>query len=71
MAFAQALVVVYPQRSRALIWARWARRMQCPVWVVQGDARRWSCRGSNALLWDGATALFTPRSCLLLLVIAL
>lgn len=31
--------------------------MQCPVWVVPGDARRWSCRGSNALLRDGATAL--------------
>ena len=58
MAFAQALVVVEcPQRSGALISARWASRMQCPVWVVPGDARRWSCRGSNALLRDGATAL--------------
>ena len=58
VAFAQALVVVEcPQRSGALISARWASRMQCPVWVVPGDARRWSCRGSNALLRDGATAL--------------
>ena len=58
MAFAQALVVVEcPQRSGALISARWASRMQCPVWVVPGDARRWSGRGINALLRDGATAL--------------
>ena len=35
--------------------------MQCPVWVVPGDARRWTCRGSNALLRDGATALIHPR----------
>ena len=62
MAFAQALVVVEcPQRSGALISARWARRMQCPVWVVPGDARRWSCRGSNALLLDVATALIHPK----------
>ncbi|AII47593.1 DNA-binding protein [Synechococcus sp. KORDI-52] len=56
--FAKALVVVEcPQRSGALISARWASRMHCPVWVVPGDARRWSCRGSNALLRDRATAL--------------
>ena len=62
VAFAQALVVVEcPQRSGALISARWASRMQCPVWVVPGDARRWSCRGSNALLRDGATALIHPE----------
>ena len=35
--------------------------MQCPVWVVPGDASRWSCRGSNALLRDGATALIHPK----------
>jgi DNA processing protein len=62
VAFAQALVVVEcPQRSGALISARWPSRMQCPVWVVPGDARRWSCRGSNALLLDGATALIHPE----------
>ena len=32
--------------------------MQC---VLAGDARRWSCRGSNALLRDGATALIHPK----------
>ena len=65
MAFAQALVVVEcPQRSGALISARWASRMQCPIWVVLGDARRWSCRGSNALLRDGATALIHPEDLL-------
>ena len=65
VAFAQALVVVEcPQRSGALISARWASRMQCPVWVVPGDARRWSCRGSNALLRDGATALIHPEDLL-------
>ncbi len=65
VAFAQALVVVEcPQRSGALISARWASRLQCPVWVVPGDARRWSCRGSNALLRDGATALIHPEDLL-------
>ena len=65
VAFAQALVVVEcPQRSGALISARWASRMQCPIWVVPGDARRWSCRGSNALLRDGATALIHPEDLL-------
>ncbi|WP_115160620.1 DNA-processing protein DprA [Synechococcus sp. UW86] len=65
VAFSQALVVVEcPQRSGALISARWASRMQCPVWVVPGDARRWSCRGSNALLRDGATALIHPEDLL-------
>ena len=38
--------------------------MQCPLWVVPGDARRWSCRGSNALLRDGATALIHPEDLL-------
>ncbi len=65
VAFAQALVVVEcPQRSGALISARWASLLQCPVWVVPGDARRWSCRGSNALLRDGATSLIHPEDLL-------
>ena len=65
VAFAKALVVVEcPQRSGALISARWARRMHCPVWVIPGDARRWSCQGSNALLRDRATALIHPEDLL-------
>ena len=63
--FAKALVVVEcPQRSGALISARWASQLNCPVWVVPGDARRWSCRGSNALLRDQATALVHPKDLL-------
>ena len=38
-----------------------AAHLQCPVWLVPGDASRWSCRGSNALLRDGATALNHPK----------
>ena len=34
------------------------------MWVVPGDARRWSCRGSNALLRNGATALIQPEDLL-------
>ena len=65
VAFAKALVVVEcPQRSGALISARWASQMNCPLWVVPGDARRWSCRGSNALLRDHATALIHPEDLL-------
>ncbi|MBL6741809.1 MAG: DNA-protecting protein DprA [Synechococcus sp. BS301-5m-G53] len=65
VAFAKALVVVEcPERSGALISARWANQMHCPVWVVPGDARRWSCRGSNALLRDRATALIAPEDLL-------
>ena len=63
--FAKALVVVEcPQRSGALISARWASQMHRPVWVVPGDARRWSCRGSNALLQARATALIHPEDLL-------
>ena len=63
--FAKALVVVEcPQRSGALISAGWASQMDCPLWVVPGDARRWSCRGSNALLRDRATALIHPEDLL-------
>lgn len=56
--FAKALVVVEcPERSGALISAAFASEQQCPVWAVPGDARRWSCRGSNALLEDQAAPL--------------
>ena len=34
------------------------------MWVVPGDARCWSCRGSNALLRDDATALIHPEDLL-------
>ena len=63
--FAKALVVVEcPQRSGALISARWASQMHRPIWVVPGDARRWSCRGSNALLRGQASALIHPEDLL-------
>jgi DNA processing protein len=63
--FARALVVVEcPERSGALISARLASVHQCPVWSVPGDARRWSCRGSNALLLDQAAPLL-QSGCLL------
>ena len=52
------------QRSGALISARWVSLTRCPVWVVPGDARRWSCRGSNALLRDCSTALIHPEDLL-------
>ena len=38
--------------------------MHCPVWGIPGDARRWSCRRSNALLRDRATALIHPEDLL-------
>ena len=58
MALAQALVVVEcPERSGALISARFAAQLQCPVWVVPGDARRWSSQGSNALIRNQASQL--------------
>tara|TARA_B110000003_G_scaffold268897_1_gene299115 strand:- start:68 stop:943 length:876 start_codon:yes stop_codon:yes gene_type:complete len=60
VALAKALVVVEcPERSGALISAKFASQLQCPVWVVPGDARRWSSRGSNALLRNQALPLLT------------
>ena len=60
VALAKALVVVEcPERSGALISAKFASQLQCPVWVVPGDARRWSSRGSNALLRNQAFPLLT------------
>ena len=38
--------------------------MHCPVWVIPVDARRWSCRDSNALLRDRAIALIQPEDLL-------
>ena len=63
VAFACAVVVVEcPERSGALITARLAQELQCPVWVVPGDAGRWSSRGSNALLQDQAAPLLSPSA---------
>ena len=60
VALAKALVVVEcPERSGALITAKFASQLQCPVWVVPGDARRWSSRGSNELLRNQASLLLT------------
>ena len=57
-----ALVVVEcPDRSGALISARLAAEQQCPVWVVPGDAGRWSSRGSNRLLQNAAAPLLSPQ----------
>ena len=60
VALASALVVVEcPERSGALISARLAEECSCPVWVVPGDALRWSARGSNALLQNQAAPLLS------------
>merc|ERR1711995_225621 len=57
-----ALVVVEcSDRSGALISARLAAEQQCPVWVVPGDAGRWSSRGSNRLLQNAAAPLLSPK----------
>ena len=56
-----ALVVECPDRSGALISARLAAEQQCPVWVVPGDAGRWSSRGSNRLLQNAAAPLLSPQ----------
>jgi DNA processing protein len=61
VALAKALVVVEcPESSGALISAKFAAQLQCPVWAVPGDARRWSSRGSNALLQNQAAPLLAP-----------
>ena len=58
-----ALVVVEcPETSGSLLSAQIARTQNCPVWVVPGDALRWSCKGSNGLLQEGATPLLSPES---------
>ena len=58
-----ALVVVEcPETSGSLLSAQIARTQDCPVWVVPGDALRWSSRGSNGLLQEGAIPLLSPES---------
>ncbi len=62
VAMASALVVVEcPERSGALISARLAPALNCPVWVIPADVARWSARGSNRLLQGQATALLAPE----------
>ena len=62
VAFASAVVVVEcPERSGALISARLAISAGCPLWVVPGDASRWSVKGSNALLCGKALPLLSPE----------
>lgn len=57
-----ALVVVEcPVASGALLSAQIAKSQECPVWVVPGDALRWSCQGSNGLLPQGSTPLLKPE----------
>lgn len=60
VALACAVVVIEcPEQSGALITARIAASDGCPVWVVPGDAMRWSVKGSNALLCEGAAPLIS------------
>ena len=59
--FCALVVVECPDRSGALISARLAAEQQCPVWVVPGDAGRWSSRGSNRLLQNAAAPLLSPH----------
>lgn len=57
---AAVVLVECPERSGALQAARLAWQQQLPLWVVPGDAARFSCRGSNRLLAEGATVLLDP-----------
>ena len=47
--------------QRSTDFGQLGERMQCPVWVVPGDARRWSCRRQQCPASDGATALIHPE----------
>lgn len=53
------LVVEAPERSGALITARQALEQGRDVYVVPGNIGVASCEGSNALLREGATAVFS------------
>tara|TARA_B100002051_G_scaffold166077_1_gene156850 strand:+ start:1690 stop:2760 length:1071 start_codon:yes stop_codon:yes gene_type:complete len=58
------VVVECPERSGALITARLAAKRGCSLWAAPGDARRWTARGSNALLGGIATPLNSVESLL-------
>lgn len=61
---AVVVIVECPERSGALISARYASELGCPVWVVPSDAGRRSARGSNALLLEQAIPLLSPDALL-------
>ena len=52
------LIVEAPQKSGALITARWALEQGRDVFVVPGNINTVTCEGSNALLQEGATPVF-------------
>ena len=57
-ALADRLVVVEaPVKSGAIVTAKLAMELGREVWVVPGRIGEWVCKGSNALLWDGAHPL--------------
>jgi len=60
-ALAGRLVVIEaPVKSGAIVTARLAMEIGREVWTVPGRIDEWGCKGSNALLWDGAQPLVEP-----------
>ncbi len=54
-----SLIVEAPEKSGALITARHALEQGRDVFVVPGNINSESCKGSNALLQEGATPVFS------------